>query len=211
MQTKVVKTSDEAARLADTRIRISREAFALAPWDRDHTDAPLVYWSPCYECDDKATDAPTVEDENGNETTAPGVLRAQVFSYEHSGVVVRTSQTTPAGCACGCVWCYADKFGEYYGDGVKFEDVARDFVEEVNAYYNGDVYGVTVEEWDDAARDWSWVDGQCDNYHGRDDDETLGLLIEAGIGPGRIVCADEDAAQFVGLEYDDGEKATAVE
>jgi len=204
MKQKVIKTSDEAARLAPERVRIWRDAFALAPWDRDHTDAPLVYFSPCYDCDKAATDAPTVEDDDGNETPAPGVLIAQVFAYEHGGVVVRTKQTTPAGCACGCVWCYAHKFREYYGDGVQFEDVARDFVEEVNAYYNGDVYGVTVEEWDDAARDWAWVDGQGETYPGRTDADTLAALIGPGLQPGRVVCADTDAAQFVGLEYDDG-------
>lgn len=154
MKTQVVKTSDEAARLADTRIRISRETFALAPWDRDHTDAPLVYWSPDYEHDKKATDAPRIEN----------------------------------------------------GDGAKFAEVAADFVAEVDAYYNGDIYAVAVEEWNAAARDWDYIDGCGNFYPGKTDADTLAALVSPGFCPGRVavVCADDDAGQFVGLECDDG-------
>ena len=44
MKKQVLKTTDDAARLAAERVRIYREPFALAPWDRDHKDSPLVYW-----------------------------------------------------------------------------------------------------------------------------------------------------------------------
>jgi len=203
MKKKVIKTSDDAARLASVRVRIWRDAFALAPWDRDHTDAPLVYWSPCYNCDKTATDVPTVEDDDGNETTAPGVLRATVYAYEHGGVTVSTRPQASGGVPCGCVWCRADAFRAYYGPGADFDEIARGFVDEIDAYYQGDVFGVSVEEWDSAARDWVWIDGQGETYPGKNDADTLAALIGPGLRPGRIVCADEDAAQFVGLEYDD--------
>ena len=212
MQTKVVKTSDEAARLADTRIRISREAFALAPWDRDHTDAPLVYWSPDYEHDKKATDAPRIENEDGEPgEVVPGVLFAQVYAYEHGGVTVATRPQVCGGVPCGCVWCDVAKFREYYGDGAKFAEVAADFVAEVDAYYNGDIYAVSVEEWNAAARDWDYIDGCGNFYPGKTDADTLAALVSPGFCPGRVavVCADDDAGQFVGLECDDGRAAAA--
>lgn len=204
MKKQVIRTSDEAARLASVRVRIARDPYTLPPWDRDNTDAPLLYWSPDYTHDKNATDAPTVEDDDGNETTAPGILRATVYAYEHGGVVVSTKQTIPAGCACGCVWCTADAFREYYGPGADFEKIAAEFVAEIDAFYNGGVYCASVEEWNAAARDWTWIDGVSNVYPGTDDAETLAELIAPGIHPGRVVCVDDDSAEFVGMEYDDG-------
>lgn len=203
MKKQVLKTTDDAARLAAERVRIYRELFALAPWDRDHTDAPLVYWSPSYTCDNSATPCPMVE-ENGEAKTAPGIYRAQVYAYEHGGVTVSTRPQSCGGVPCGCVWCPVEAFRDFFGDGVSFEDVARDFVAEVDAYYKGDVFAVEVEAWDAAARDWECVDTCGNVYPGADDAATLAALIGPGVRPGRVVCADDDAPQFVGMEYDDG-------
>ena len=203
MKKQVLKTTDDAARLAAERVRIYREPFALAPWDRDHTDAPLVYWSPSYTCGNSATPCPMVE-ENGEAKTAPGIYRAQVYAYEYDGVTVSTRPQSCGGVPCGCVWCPVEAFRDYYGDGVSFEDVARDFVAEVDAYYKGDVFAVDVEAWDAAARDWECVDTCGNVYPGEDDAATLAALIGPGVRPGRVVCADDDAPQFVGMEYDDG-------
>ena len=205
MKKQVLKTTDKAARLASERVRIYREPFALAPWDRDHTDAPLVYWSQDYDHAENATDAPRIENEDGEQgETLPGVLCEQVYAYEHGGVTVSTRPQSCGGVPCGCVWCTVEAFRDYYGEGVSFEDVARDFVAEIDAYYNGDVYAVAVEEWNAAARDWDYIDG-CGGFYPRQDDAaTLAALIGPGVSPGRIVCADDDAAQFVGMEYDDG-------
>lgn len=203
MKKQVLKTTEDAARLAAERVRIYREPFALAPWDRDHTDAPLVYWSPSYTCGSSATPCPTVE-ADGEEKTAPGIYRAQVYAYDHDGVTVSTRPQSCGGVPCGCVWCTVEAFHDYYGDGVEFAEVAADFVAEIDAYYNGDVYAVAVEEWNAAARDWDYIDG-CGGFYPREDDAaTLAALIWPGVSPGRIVCADDDAAQFVGMEYDDG-------
>lgn len=185
MKKQVLKTTDKAARLASERVRIYREPFALAPWDRDHTDAPLVYWSQDYDHAENATDAPRIENEDGEQgETLPGVLCAQVYAYEHGGVTFSTRPQSCGGVPCGCVWCTVEAFRDYYGDGV---DIA-----------------VAVEEWNAAARDWDYIDG-CGGFYPRQDDAaTLAALIGPGVSPGRIVCADDDAAQFVGMEYDDG-------
>ena len=200
MKKQVIRTTDEAARLADVRMRIYRDNFALAPWD--NTNSPLVYWSPSYTCDESATPCPTVE-ADGEEKTAPGIYRAQVYACDHGDVTVSTRRS--CGCfPCGCVWCTVEAFRSYYGDCVSFEQVARWLVADIDAYYNGYIYAVTLEEWDASARDWASVDTCGDFYQDEDDAATLAALVEPFMRPGRVVCADDDAQQFVGMEYEDG-------
>lgn len=207
MKKQVINTSDEAARLASVRVRVYNDPFGPAPWDDDRS-APLVYWSPDYQHDRNAQNSPTVENDDGSTTTAPGVLRAIVYAYEHGGITVSTRPQVCGGVPCGCVWCWADKFREAFGDGVTFEAAAAAFVEEIDAYYNGRIYGVAVEEWSEARRDWEQCDGCGGFYPCGDNAETLAEIIAPGLQPGRVVCSD--CVEFVGLEYDDGEKATAA-
>ena len=198
MKRKVVKVSDAEARLSQVRIRIHRDYDAMPPWE--FSESPLVYWSPDYSNAEGATNCPTVVDAEGIEEIEPGILCALVYAYEHGGVTVSTSQTTPRGSQCGCVWCNEEEFRDFYGKDADFNDVARRYVDDVNAFYNCDVYGVVAERWRDADRDWLEI-GSIGNFYPSKwrFQEMISFFRE----PGRIVCANDSASEFIGLEYDE--------
>lgn len=200
MKRKVVSVSDAEARLATVRIRIHRDYDAIPPWE--FHDSPLVYWSRDYSNAKGATNCPTVVNADGTKEIEPGILCAIVYAYEHGGVTVSTSPTTPKGSQCGCVWCKEEEFRSYYGEDANFNEVAKAYVDEVDAFYNCDVYGVVVERWSDADRDWLEIESIGNFYPSKD---RFNAMIEPLLWPGRIVCANDSASEFIGLEYDDDE------
>lgn len=196
---KVVSSSSDVARLANVRIRIYHDMFIDPPWKL--SDGPLVYWSPRYGCAPGATDCPIGD----------GYLRAPVYAYEHSGVTVSASPTVPFGGVCGCVWCSVDDFVREYGDVSRWPDVVAAYVNEINAYYSGEAYGVMVEEWDPENREFTYVNG-CGGFvaSGGDYSALLDEMISPARRPGVVVCCDYDASVFEGLEYGGADSSVAV-